>query len=353
MPSDSFPHFSFSGDARSRGLAYGRALGERIHATFALYDDRLFSRSALSRAEIIERAERVRGLVDGFNGDYVVELDGVAEGAGVARWQIYALNARTEILNANVGECTTLCFPEAGLLAQTWDWVDALEDLAILVTYELPGGGRVLTFTEPGMLAKIGFNSAGLGVCLNFLDHRHALDGVPVHILCRAILDNDSVAAARTCVERSGFGKTSHFLIADAAGEVQSIEFVGDAAFEVEAAREAFLHTNHCIARGAPENTTEPAPSTSRRLASGRRWLESTGERSLAVMARILLDESGGDLAINSPYHQSVLFPTERVGTCATFLMDLGRRQIHVSKGPGGASPFRIYAMDGSVSAAA
>lgn len=170
MPSDSFPHFSFSGDARTRGLAYGRALGERIHATFALYDDRLFSRSALLRTEIVERAERVRGLVGGFNGDYVAELDGIAEGASVARWQIYALNARTEILNANVGECTTLCFPKARLLGQTWDWVDALEDLAILVTYELLDGGRVLTFTEPGMLAKIGLNSAGLGVCLNFLD---------------------------------------------------------------------------------------------------------------------------------------------------------------------------------------
>lgn len=175
-----------------------------------------------------------------------------------------------------------------------------------------------------------------------------------MHILCRAILDNDSVAAARACVERSGFGKTSHFLIADAEREVQSIEFVGDAAFEVEPAREAFLHTNHCIAPGAPEKTTEPASSTStRRLASGRRWLSSTGERSLAVMERILLDDSGGDLAINSPYHQSVLFPTERVGTCATLLMDLGRRQIHVRKGPGGANPFRIYALDGSVSAAA
>lgn len=348
-----FPHFTFSGDARTRGLAYGGELSERIHATFARYHDRLFAKSHLTEPEFVARAERVRLIIDGFNHDFVTELDAIAEAAGMPRWQIYLLNARTEILNAEVGECTALCFPKSALLGQTWDWFDGFEELTVLVTYERPNGTRILAFTEPGMLAKIGFNSAGVGVCLNYLDNRHALDGVPVHILIRAILECDDVATARRAIERSGFGKSSHFLIADAAGSALSIEFMGATAAEVEQYRNAYLHTNHCIFPGAPADVTEATSSTAQRLVRARLLLESTDERSYAVLHRILTDEHGGDVGINNPFHPSVVFPGEQVGSCGTFIMDLARAQIHVRKGPGETNPFRSYRLDGTASVAA
>ena len=67
MSANHFLHFIFSGDARTRGLAYGRTLGERIHAVFAHYHERLFAKSALSESELIDRAERVRALIENFN----------------------------------------------------------------------------------------------------------------------------------------------------------------------------------------------------------------------------------------------------------------------------------------------
>ncbi len=348
-----FPHFTFSGDARTRGLAHGRALSERIHAVFAHYRDRLFAKSGLSEGQLTERAERVRALIADFNGAFVTELDAIAEAADMPRWQIYVLNARTEILNAQVGECTSLFFPQARLLGQTWDWFEEFEEFAVLVTYERPDNTRVFAFTEPGMLAKIGFNSAGVGVCLNFLEHLHDLDGVPVHLLTRAILDTDSVAAARTCIQRAGHGKSSHFLIADAGGDALSIEFMGAVSAEVERTGDAYLHTNHCIFPGAPDDATEETSSSALRLASGRKCLAGDPHRSFEVMKRLLLEEGGGDFAINNPYHLSANFPGEQLGTCATLMMDLARGEIHIRKGPQGANPFRTYALDGTASAAA
>ena len=151
------------------------------------------------------------------------------------------------------------------------------------------------------MLAKIGFNSAGVGVCLNFLDHKHALDGVPVHILTRAVLECDSVTAARRSIERSGFGKSSHFLIGDASGDALSIEFMGDRSSLVERFGNAYVHTNHSIFPGAPSDVTEPSSSTACRLARARALLASTDERTHDVLKGILLDEDGGDVAINKP----------------------------------------------------
>jgi isopenicillin-N N-acyltransferase-like protein len=345
-----FPHFSFSGDARVRGLAHGRTLGQRIHAVFAHYHERLFAKSGLSDTELNERAERVRAIILAFNEEYVIELDAIAEAAALPRWQIYVLNARTEILNADIGECTSLCFPEARLLGQTWDWFEEFEDFAVLVTYIRPSGPDILALTEPGMLAKIGLNSSGIGICLNFLQHQHALDGVPVHILTRAILDCDSVKTARLCIARSGYGKSSHFLIADSNGDVHSIEFMGDTAAEVEPLTTAYLHTNHCISPGAPDDATEETSSSALRLKAGRTYLHKNARRSFDVMQNLLSREEGGDFAINNPYHSSVNFPGERIGTCATLLMDLTRRQIHVRKGPHDKNPFEVYALEQATS---
>ena len=202
-----------------------------------------------------------------FNRELTQELDAIAEASEMPGWQIYLLNARTEILNAKIDECTTVCFPQSALLGQTWDWFEGFEELTILVTYERPDGSKILTFSEPGMLAKIGLNSAGVGVCLNYLNHRHTLDGLPVHILARAILESPSVADARRSIKRAGFGKSSHFLIADVANDAFSIEFMGASAETVEPYNTAYLHTNHCIFPGAPAQVTEENSSTARRLA--------------------------------------------------------------------------------------
>jgi len=353
MSGETFPHYTFSGDAHTRGRAYGRTLRDRIHATFAVYHERLFAKSHLSESNFVARAGHVRSIIKKFNPSFVAELDSIAEAADMAQWQIYLLNARTEILNAEVGECTALCFPESGLLGQTWDWFDGFEELTVLITYEREDGSKILAFTEPGMLAKIGFNSSGVGVCLNFLDHRHVLDGVPVHILTRAILECESVGEARHAIDRAGFGKSSHFLIADSAADALSIEFMGGRAAMVERYRGAYVHTNHCIFPDAPTDATEESSSTSRRLQRARALLESTDERSFSVLKQILTDEHGGDLAINNPFHQSVVFPGEQIGSCGTFIMDLSVGEMHVRKGPAQTNPFRTYALSGSASVAA
>lgn len=61
--------------------------------------------------------------------DYVEEMKGVAEGAGVRFEDILALNVRTEIAFGNFSSsandgCTALSWKDAGvsLLGQNWDW---------------------------------------------------------------------------------------------------------------------------------------------------------------------------------------------------------------------------------------
>ena len=89
-----FPLYHFQGDSRTRGLAYGDTLASRIRDTFSFYHERLFKRSILSVRDFEARAERVRTMVAAFDSELIAELDAVAIGADLPRWQIYLFNPR-------------------------------------------------------------------------------------------------------------------------------------------------------------------------------------------------------------------------------------------------------------------
>ena len=334
-----FAHFTFSGAPAARGHAYGESLRERIVATYALYAESLFSGTALTTDDLRERADRVRALIAAFAPDYVAELDAVAAGCALPAWQIYTLNARTEILNAPVPECTAAYFTTTATLGQNWDWVAALEELAVLVTWELDNGRRILALTEPGMLGKIGFNDAGIGVCLNILFSAHELDGIPVHLLTRMVLDCTTLDEARALMLRSGLGKSSHLLVGDASGACCSMEFAAGERFEVAVDDGVLLHTNHCIAPAAA-NKAARIPTTVERLDQATEHITDTTHRDARAMKAMLLDDSRGACSINMAHHPEPLLDNQDVGTCATIIMELPARRMQIKRGPGAADTF-------------
>lgn len=337
--SATFTHLTFSGSPAARGLAYGESLRERIAATYALYADSLFSGTALTTHALRERAGRVRELIGAFAPAYIAELDAVAAGSTLPAWQIYTLNARTEILNAPIPECTAVYFAETATLGQNWDWVAALEELAVLVTWELDNGRRILALTEPGMLGKIGFNDAGIGVCLNILFSAHELDGIPVHVLTRMLLDCATLDEARALLLRSGLGKSSHLLVADANGACCSMEFAAGERFEVAANNGVLLHTNHCIAPAALDKAAR-IPTTVERLEQASVHVTATQRRDPQAMKTMLLDDSRGTCSINMAHHPEPLLDNHPVGTCATVVMELAARRMQIKRGPGSADTF-------------
>src|SRR5947207_3321577 len=128
------------------------------------------------------------------------EIEGIASGSGVALEMIGALNARTEVLRAGRGECSTIaCLgiataSGAPIGIQTWDWHDDLAGSWMRWRIDHASGHRVDTMTEAGIVGKVGVSSAGVAVLLNILGHRDDGPpiGVPIHVLNRAVLDNAS-----------------------------------------------------------------------------------------------------------------------------------------------------------------
>lgn len=326
-----FPHITISGDAEGRGLEHGRALSEGIGASLEIYL-RLFARP---QAQVRALADAYRARIAEFSYDYTIEMDAIARGAGVPSWQISALNSRTEILNHNgiaAQECTALYFESSGLLGQNWDWLGALEPLCVVATIMRPDGHWMVTLTEPGMLAKIGMNNHGVGVCLNLLRDATGTAGVPVHVVLRAILDSTSVEQAKHVVELSGNDKASHLLIADAKGTYASLELAANAVHELKASDGVAVHTNHYLAPGVPANDS-PGSSTHARLTRARALVNKLQDHNLDGLQRVLDDKRGSEQAINCPYHPRADFADMPAGTVASIMMDLRAGEMYIRRG--------------------
>ena len=295
----------------------------------------------------------------------MAEIEGIAAGAGRHVNEILALNARTEILPpsypgephpdrreiaaANTqcgvpdwGECTSIAVKPAQstagttLLAQNWDWLGAQRAaLVLLRVRDAAGGASCLTLTEAGMLAKIGLNRSGFGVCLNILrssdDGRRS--GVPVHVLLRALLARASVADAIAFAAKLSFGASSNVLCADASGDTAALEFSPRGLEVIRGADAALCHTNHFLAPAAAKHQASLAPSLSTvpRLA---RITALTGAHkgrfSALDLQRMLRDEADGYLSIcRSP--DPALAPEACIETVASVVMDLGERVMHIA----------------------
>jgi isopenicillin-N N-acyltransferase-like protein len=84
------------------------------------------------------------------------------------------------------------------LLGQNWDWLIHTRETLVVLEICRRERPSLVTVVEAGLLAKMGMNSAGLGVATNFLltkaDDGRA--GVPYHSTLRAILDCETITDA-------------------------------------------------------------------------------------------------------------------------------------------------------------
>ena len=158
-----FPvHRSTERNPRERGEAFGRAQAEPIAKTLGAL-----------RADVRRDGRHGPGRACRSRRQQQEELEAIARGANVDAHALMAVNARTEIL-AGHGPTECSVVGAGGLLAQNWDWHPESATVIQIVEHD---EGWFVTLTEAGILAKIGLNDAGLGVCLNLLrtDRRRRL----------------------------------------------------------------------------------------------------------------------------------------------------------------------------------
>jgi hypothetical protein len=143
-------------------------------------------------------------------------------------------------------------------------------------------------------------------------------------------------------LSRAGDQRSSHFLVADAAGNAFGTEFAGGRRAELRPERGVLLHTNHCLSSSLEGVML---PTSMERYEMAGHLLKRDPGRSLEAMRHVLSDVSCGNDSILSPYHPEQTLGGLEVGTCATVLMDLPARRMYLRKGPSPSAPFSSHAL--------
>jgi isopenicillin-N N-acyltransferase-like protein len=116
---------TLTGGPPALGLQHGQGAKTHILRSITFYQGLFLQKSNMDWETVRSFALKYQPYLETAFPQYVSEIRGVAEGAGVAYEDILALNVRTEIaFGAFSDGCTALSWKrgEKSLLAQNWDW---------------------------------------------------------------------------------------------------------------------------------------------------------------------------------------------------------------------------------------
>ncbi|NNE63733.1 MAG: hypothetical protein HKN34_06605, partial [Gammaproteobacteria bacterium] len=170
------------------------------------------------------------------------------------------------------------------------------------------------------------------------------LDGLPVHIVLRALLDCRSFNAAKSLGQEQAQGKASNIIVADANTNGLDIEFCGDRFFMLEPEKDYLLHTNHYIGEAINSPHCADFASSYARFKRANTLLANNKDRSVAQLCQLLSDESDSELPIYREY--VVDDSVHELGTVCSIVMSLADRKMLIRKGKGEGALFFEYGLD-------
>ena len=157
---DEFPPVQvFAGTPRERGLAYGREFKDGINQFLEKEIYGAFIAPKRSKDTVRRYAAACGREIAGYSPEIHAELEGVAEGAGVALEEAVLITLHEELYHRGVlpkvAHCTVVAAapPVTGdghaYLGQTWDWLESVYGTSRVLRWNRTAGPSSLT-VSPG-----------------------------------------------------------------------------------------------------------------------------------------------------------------------------------------------------------
>ncbi len=350
-PRKPFPELTLKGSPGAMGLAHGRAFAGQIKGNVGFYLRWLKRITGANEKRLLEVARGFTPVLSRYVPHQLEEMKGIARGAGRSLDEILAVNARTDMLvmgRATVRKdqpgCTALALRgRAGgkrilALGQNWDWRQDLAKGVVVLRIKPDKGPRLVTFTEAGMVGKIGFNEHRLGTCLNFLSHATETPahgyGVPVHCLLREVMACRTLEEAYKMVAWVPRCASANFLMAQPGKGVDALdlEWTPTAVARIPMTGGMLVHTNHfkdpALAPGCPGQKGRSTLNRNATATTVARKLAAKVSDPVARMKKVLTCRQGAPYSVSkstvkdSPSH-----------TLAGIVMDLTNNRLHLVAG--------------------
>lgn len=262
---------TLQGSAKEIGYIHGSDGKHQVIQSLETYEKLFHGYRQISWSEAKERGLEHLNAIEVYAPEMVEEMQGIADGAGVEFEDILALNARSEIaLTGYRGQafsdgCTAISLTSPitrdTIIGQNWDWKGTQKESLLLLQIESENNPDITMITEGGMIGKIGFNSAGVGVCFNALHTDKKSNEVPIHLGLRAVLNSNSLTEAVARIKDGQMACAASFIVGydDGKGHGLAVNAeVSPFGMDFVGANDGKLvHTNHICSDILKQNLTD------------------------------------------------------------------------------------------------
>lgn len=242
-----YPEIDVSGTSFELGRQIGEAARDQICGFAEIALDRVNKTTRVSRTTAMAVAASCIDPVGEYSPDMLEELRGMADGSGVSLEELMLLQIRNQLQAESDAGCTAVAAlgPTTGaLVAQNWDNDPALDPFTIVLTRRPTGKPAFMNVTQAGLIAYIGLNQHGLGLCMNTLPAPSRSVGVPHYFTVRGIFEAKTLDIAVHAVRRARRAIPANLLLISPEGPADLEVTLED----VHLLRgEIVTHTNHCV----------------------------------------------------------------------------------------------------------
>jgi len=323
------PVISIRGGPYELGFQHGSQSRAAVRANIDFYLNMWKYFGEAGRDQVLDEARKFIPYIEKLNPELLEELKGVAAGSETLFEEIVALNCRWElnyaympsIVRSSLEGCTAFALtPEATknhhtFVGQHWDYKPHLGNSCIILRINREEKPNVIMHTEAGIIGHKGFNSAGIGVCLNFIRCEEDVfrPGFPVWLKIRRILDKD--------------------------------------VFFIHPEHGILTHTNHFQSLGFRSKDTGKGllPDTViRGHRAARLFQERRGDLEFDTIKDILTDHFGHPGSI-CRHRDERLHPYEQWETLTSMIIDLTEARMLYTAGPPCSYPYDTINMEENV----
>lgn len=233
---------------------------------------------------------------------YIEELEGIAAGAEVSfddifismceeLWESPVLHGCTDM--AARGRAT---LDGTTLIAHTNDLSLSSESRLVILKIQVGDEPEILAVSPGGVAISAGYNSAKISLTGNQLDSNDVRPGVPRLLVVRAILGSRTLSEAMTHCLLPQRASSYNNVIADASGEVYSMEGSATDLEAIYIEKDVMAHANHYISpamRRFELNRSANANSIIRHNRAEYLLRENYGKLTPDLFRKLLADHAG------------------------------------------------------------
>jgi isopenicillin-N N-acyltransferase-like protein len=331
------------GSHREIGRQIGEALKEKV--VHSLENARALLNSTYTDLELTWEGAKIQAkkynpFAQERYPQYMEEMAGIAEGAGVSFDDVAVLNVMEAVTTdaLHLTKCTSIAVNDQRtadgtiLVAHNEDWLPEDEPDVCVLQVNPNDGPPFIAMSYGGLLPNIGFNAAGLAQCCDSVYPNDSRIGIPRVIVSRAVLGARTPAEAIRHMLVSHRAAGYNHLLVHESGELYNVE-VSARKFAILYGHDGYLvHTNHYLDSNMHEveDESDELIDTRVRYFRALRLIKGSEQHTVKTLQVIQRDHVNFPNSICNHAEEDIN-PLDREKTINALIMDLTERVMYLS----------------------